>query len=133
MAEFVIRGAGSVLRKHRLALDLTLAELAERFGGDKSQLAKYENNNIGITDAKLMRLAKALGLSPETLAHEWLARDQTPIAVEANRPTARTALRTNEADPAEVNRDSLFINLAGLTLAAHRGRDNRLRNPLWIC
>ena len=72
MAEFVIRGAGSVLRQHRLALHLSLAELAERAGTDKSQLAKYETDKVGITDAKLMMLAKALRIPAETLAHECL-------------------------------------------------------------
>ena len=72
MAEFVIRGAGQVLRRHRLALDLSLAELAERAGTDKSQLAKYETNKVGISDAKLMQLAKALEIPAETLAYECL-------------------------------------------------------------
>ncbi|GEM_PF-6462828 len=72
MAEFVIRGAGGVIRQHRLALDLSLADLAERAGTDKSQLAKYETDKVGISDAKLAMLAKALRIPAETLAHECL-------------------------------------------------------------
>lgn len=72
MAEFVLRGAGGVIRRHRLALDLTLAQLAERAGTDKSQLAKYETDKVGISDAKLMLLAKALRIPAEALAHECL-------------------------------------------------------------
>jgi transcriptional regulator with XRE-family HTH domain len=72
MAEFVIPGVGGVIRRHRLALDLSLAELAERAGTDKSQLAKYETDKVGITDAKLMILAKALRIPAEALAHECL-------------------------------------------------------------
>jgi len=72
MAEFVIRGAGAVIRRHRLALDLTLAQLAERAGTDKSQLAKYETDKVGISDTKLSLLAKALRMPAETLAHECL-------------------------------------------------------------
>lgn len=72
MAEFVIRGAGAVFRKHRTAVGLSLSELAERLGSDKSQVAKYETNKVGVSDRKLAALAKALGLAPELLANECL-------------------------------------------------------------
>ena len=72
MAEFIVRGAGQVIRKHRIDLGLSLAELAERAGTDKSQLAKYETNKVGISDVKMMALAKALKMPAERLAHECL-------------------------------------------------------------
>jgi transcriptional regulator with XRE-family HTH domain len=72
MAEFVVRGAGAVLRRHRLLADLTLESLAERAGMEKSQLSKYEANKVGLSDEKLATLAKALGIPPETLAYECL-------------------------------------------------------------
>lgn len=72
MAEFVVRGAGAVLRKHRVELDMTLESLATKAGLEKSQLAKYESNKVGVTDQKLAAIAKALGVPPEVLAYECL-------------------------------------------------------------
>ena len=72
MAEFVIRGAGEVLARHRKALDLTLEALATKAGLDKSQIAKYESNKVGISDQKLTRIAVALGVPPQQLALECL-------------------------------------------------------------
>ncbi|MBL8865235.1 MAG: helix-turn-helix transcriptional regulator [Planctomycetia bacterium] len=72
MAEFVVRGAGAVLRRHRQLAKLTLEALAERAGLEKSQLSKYEANKVGLSDEKLATLAKALGIPPETLAYDCL-------------------------------------------------------------
>lgn len=72
MAEFVIRGAGQVIRQTREARGLSLAQLAETMGCDKSQLAKYETNKVGISDVRLARLAAALNVPAAALAHECL-------------------------------------------------------------
>lgn len=72
MAEFVIRGAGAVLARHRKAAKLTLDQLAEKAGVEKSQLAKYEGNKVGVTDQRLAVLAAALGVPPAELAFECL-------------------------------------------------------------
>ena len=72
MVEFVIRGAGAVLLRHRQNADLTLEAVASKAGLDKGQLAKYESDKVGITDSKLAAIAKALGKRPELLANECL-------------------------------------------------------------
>jgi transcriptional regulator with XRE-family HTH domain len=72
MAEFVIRGAGAVIARHRQAANLTLEALAQKVKIDKSQLAKYERNLVGISDQRLDAIATALGVPPEQLAHDCL-------------------------------------------------------------
>jgi transcriptional regulator with XRE-family HTH domain len=72
MAEFVIRGAGGVLARRRKAANLTLESLAQKSGLEKSQLAKYEANKVGITDQRLAKLAVALGVPQAELAFECL-------------------------------------------------------------
>ena len=72
MAEFVIRGAGEVIARRRKAASLTLEALADKAGLDKSQVAKYEANKVGITDQRLAAIATALGVPPAELAFECL-------------------------------------------------------------
>lgn len=72
MAEFVIRGAGEVIARRRKAANLTLEALADKAGVDKSQVAKYEANKIGISDQRLAAIASALGVPPAELAFECL-------------------------------------------------------------
>jgi transcriptional regulator with XRE-family HTH domain len=72
MAEFVIRGAGEVLARRRKAAELTLEALAQKAGLEKSQLAKYEANKVGVTDQRLAAIAAALGVPPAELAFECL-------------------------------------------------------------
>ncbi|MGL6074474.1 MAG: helix-turn-helix domain-containing protein [Fimbriiglobus sp.] len=72
MAEFIIRGAGDVLRKHRQEAGMTLETLAAKALIEKSQIAKYEANQVGISDERLAKLAKAMSIAPDVLAHECL-------------------------------------------------------------
>jgi transcriptional regulator with XRE-family HTH domain len=79
VAEFVIRGAGAVFARRRKAAKLTLEELAAKSGVEKSQLAKYEGNKVGVTDQRLAVLAAALGVPPAELAFECLVEIQPHI------------------------------------------------------
>jgi transcriptional regulator with XRE-family HTH domain len=72
VAEFVIRGAGEVIARRRKAAGLTLEALADKAGLDKSQVAKYEANKVGVSDQRLAALAAALGVPPAELAFECL-------------------------------------------------------------
>ena len=72
MAEFVIRGAGEVIARRRKAASLSLEALAQKAGLEKSQLAKYEANKVGVTDQRLAAIAAALSVPPAELAFECL-------------------------------------------------------------
>lgn len=80
MAEFVIRGAGEVIARRRNAAKLTLDALARTAGLEKSQLAKYEANKVGVSDRRLAAIAEALGVSPAELAFECLVQIKPHIA-----------------------------------------------------
>ena len=72
MSEFIIRGAGAVLLRVRTEKKLTLEQLATKSQIEKSQLAKYEANRVGVNDERLAAIANALGVSPAWLAHQCL-------------------------------------------------------------
>lgn len=56
--------AGEVVRALRERAGLSLSELADRVGVDKSSLSKYENNQLSVSFSVLERIAGGLGVSP---------------------------------------------------------------------
>jgi len=60
-------GIGTSIREHRLAHDLTLVALAERSGLSQPFLSQVENGRAAPSMDSLMRIATALGTTPQAL------------------------------------------------------------------
>lgn len=60
-------GLGSSIREHRLAHDLTLVALAERSGLSQPFLSQVENGRAAPSMDSLVRIASALGTTPQAL------------------------------------------------------------------
>ena len=63
-----LRRFGLLVRTHRLALQLTLEQAAERMDLDVTHLTKIEGGTINVTFATIVRIARGLEMSvPELL------------------------------------------------------------------
>jgi transcriptional regulator with XRE-family HTH domain len=60
-------GLGTSIREHRLAHDLTLVALAERSGLSQPFLSQVENGRAAPSMDSLVRIAAALGTTPQAL------------------------------------------------------------------
>lgn len=60
-------GIGTSIREHRLAHDLTLVALAERSGLSQPFLSQVENGRAAPSMDSLLRIATALGTTPQAL------------------------------------------------------------------
>lgn len=64
------RPDGSLIRLTRIKRGLSLSQAAEQIGMDKSNLAKIERNEIGISDRVVHRVSTVLELDVEDIAPE---------------------------------------------------------------
>lgn len=67
-----IEFAGEVVRRLREHAGLSLSELAERAGIDKSSLSKYENNQLAMSLRVVERIAEGLKTPPLVVIFECL-------------------------------------------------------------
>lgn len=59
--------AGQKIKAARERAGISQTELAERIGTTRQQIGKYENGSQDMTVARMLRIAAALGVEPETL------------------------------------------------------------------
>ena len=67
-----MNGIGNLLKKHREKSGISLDSLAKITGIPKSTINRYENDNNQKMDmAKLITIAKALGISSDIITERW--------------------------------------------------------------
>lgn len=84
---------GAIIRKRRLALNLTLDALAQQIDADAGNLSRIERGELGISEAQIRKIATALNTSPASLFAESDA-DNTP-------PTVSMAIESPLANPVD--------------------------------
>lgn len=67
-----IDSAGEAVRIAREQAGMTLAEVAERLGWDKSRLSRYETDSVALSAETIIEIAGALRIHPEQLLFECL-------------------------------------------------------------
>jgi transcriptional regulator with XRE-family HTH domain len=70
--EIFFSGAGEVIRRYRIGHHLTLEELAQRIGREKSSLQRYETNETPLSDRLIQEIALGIKIEPTTLMRECL-------------------------------------------------------------
>lgn len=80
------RGIGAVLTRYRTAAGLTVDEVAELMGVRRSQVAKYEADEVEPPDHRLEAFAVAVGVLPVELSLECLFHVEPQLR---NKPTGR--------------------------------------------
>ncbi|MCC6229259.1 MAG: S24 family peptidase [Phycisphaerales bacterium] len=113
-------GLGTLVRRRRLELDLTLDELAERIGKVKSYVWGIENERRVPPDAVLRELASALSMDEGVLvrAARW---DETPAMVKREMESLRTT---------QESRRKLAARLIEIVRGSAVGSDGRVRGAL---
>ncbi|HEY0280007.1 MAG TPA: helix-turn-helix transcriptional regulator [Solirubrobacterales bacterium] len=89
--------AGELIRRQRLSLGMTQADLARETGMSSAMISAVESGTRSVTDKTRRIYARALGLLPESLilgGGETAAFDAWQQGYEAGRESARRALRT---------------------------------------
>lgn len=71
-SDFKIESTGDVVRAMREKAGLSLQQLADRIGADKSSLSKYENNQLAMSLRTIERIAEGLELAPLVVLFECL-------------------------------------------------------------
>ena len=61
---FKLHPAGSAIKSLREEKGVSLNALSKKIGWNKSQLSRYENNQIGITNEAIEKIAQGLELPP---------------------------------------------------------------------
>jgi transcriptional regulator with XRE-family HTH domain len=59
--------AGQNIKSARERAGISQTELAERIGTTRQQIGKYEAGSQDMTVARMLRIASALGVEPDTL------------------------------------------------------------------
>ncbi len=115
-----VGGLGTLVRRRRLELDLTLDELAERIGKVKSYVWGIENERRVPPDAVLRELASALSMDEGVLvrAARW---DETPAMVKREMESLRTT---------QESRRKLAARLIEIVRGSAVGSDGRVRGAL---
>ena len=115
-----VEGLGTLVRRRRLELDLTLDELADRIGKVKSYVWGIENERRVPPDAVLRELAAALSMDESVLirAARW---DETPAMVKREMESLRS---THES------RRKLAARLIEIVRGSAVGSDGRVRGAL---
>ncbi|MGL6073367.1 MAG: helix-turn-helix domain-containing protein [Fimbriiglobus sp.] len=72
--EFLFEGAGEILKKHRIDRSITLEEVAQKLGINRSTVFRYEDNKTPLSDYAVTRFAVALGMDPQVLMLECLKK-----------------------------------------------------------
>lgn len=49
---------------------MSLAQLSAKTGIDESHLSRVQNGKAGLSDEKILRLADALGVTPDDITHK---------------------------------------------------------------
>ena len=70
--EVTIPSAGDAIRALREQAGLSLQELADRVGWDKSRLSKYENNRLALALPAIDAIAHGLDLAPAAVVYHCL-------------------------------------------------------------
>lgn len=108
--DLTIRGTGQVIERLRKSQHpiLTQETLAERVGCNKSDISRYESNQIGVPFSRLVKLAEVFGLSPEGLLEKCLdfARDNGVPLNTYNRIKKAGELPPGDAKPEPAARDN---------------------------
>ncbi|MFO0835299.1 MAG: S24 family peptidase [Phycisphaerales bacterium] len=113
-------GLGTLVRRRRLELDLTLDELADRIGKVKSYVWGVENERRVPPDAVLRELAAALSMDEGVLirAARW---DETPAMVKREMESLRST---------QESRRRLAARLLEIVRGSAVGSDGRVRGAL---
>lgn len=113
-------GLGTLVRRRRLELDLTLDELAERIGKVKSYVWGIENERRVPPDAVLRELAAALSMDEGVLirAARW---DETPAMVKREMESLRST---------QESRRRLAARLIEIVRGSAVGSDGKVRGAL---
>lgn len=113
-------GLGTLVRRRRLELDLTLDELADRIGKVKSYVWGIENERRVPPDAVLRELAAALLMDERVLirAARW---DETPAMVKREMESLRST---------QESRRKLAARLIEIVRGSAVGSDGRVRGAL---
>ena len=113
-------GLGTLVRRGRLELDLTLDELAERIGKVKSYVWGVENERRVPPDAVLRELAAALSMDEGVLirAARW---DETPAMVKREMESLRSRQEWSR---------KLAARLIEIVRGSAVGADGRVRGAL---
>lgn len=61
--------AGKNIKAARERAGISQTELAERIGTTRQQIGKYETDKQDMTVARMLRIAAALGVEPNTLVN----------------------------------------------------------------
>lgn len=77
--EALYRALGTAVRRLRLARGLTQDQLAERLELRRTSITNIELGDQGVTAYSLIRLARALGVSPGELLDAALAGTETDL------------------------------------------------------
>lgn len=86
MAEGIQPGVGAVLARFRTTAGLTVEEVADRIGVRRSQVVKYEANEVDVPDHRMEAFAVAVGVLPAELELECLFHTQPQLK---NKPIGR--------------------------------------------
>ncbi len=70
--EITIPTAGDAIRALREEAGLSLQQLADRVGWDKSRLSKYENNHLALALPAIDTIAHGLDLAPAVVVYNCL-------------------------------------------------------------
>lgn len=65
MSEPTLESAGEVVRALRREADISLREMAEKLGWDKSRLSRIENNESKLSSSAISEIAEILGKPTE--------------------------------------------------------------------
>jgi transcriptional regulator with XRE-family HTH domain len=75
---------GIEISLHRVRAGLTKKDVAGRIGVTGSQFARYENGASHITTGRLVAIAKALNIRPETLLAAAFAKEAKSLRASSN-------------------------------------------------
>jgi transcriptional regulator with XRE-family HTH domain len=75
---------GKEIRRHRRNAGLTQKDVAARIGVTGAQFHRYETGTTRITTSRLIAIAEALNMRPDTLLAAASAAEATPLLVPAS-------------------------------------------------
>ena len=78
--EFLFSGAGSVIKAHRQARNLTLEAVATRLDVNRSTIFRYEQDKTPLSDYAVTRFAEVFELEPEALMMECVQKIMPDLA-----------------------------------------------------
>lgn len=75
---------GMILKKHRLELNLTQAEISEKLGISEKYVSRVETGTGGISKETLAKYMNLLGISPNKMYKEFINNPRVKTEIEVS-------------------------------------------------